>query len=250
MALPVAGGFLKISSRVDKISSRPDYFGCRLNFFCVRLHLENYKDQREREYMRMKEEEQNIIRLLKQGHNAAYKYIYDHHYTLLCSISYEYLKDDFLAETIADDTIFHLWERRDYLDITTSLRSYLVRAVRNRSINHLNMERERREVSFSSLDMNEENLNYYSEEIEYPLAVLLENELENKIIQAIENLPEDCRKVFKMSRFEEKRYDQIADELGISVNTVKYHIKNALSRLNGDLSQYLIVLFYFWMFVQ
>lgn len=48
MALPVAGGFLKISSRVDKISSRPDYFGCRLNFFCVRLHLKNYKDQRER----------------------------------------------------------------------------------------------------------------------------------------------------------------------------------------------------------
>lgn len=208
------------------------------------------KPQRSEREQEMKEEEQNIIRLLKQGENLAYKYIYDHHYTLLCSIGYEYLKDDFLAETIADDVIFHLWERRELLDITTSLRSYLVRAVRNRCINHLNLEREKREVSFSAIGCNEAHILDYSEAIEYPLAVLLENELENKITQAIENLPEDCQRVFKMSRFEEKSYEQIANELGISVNTIKYHMKNALSRLSNDLSKYLIVSLYFQLFFQ
>jgi RNA polymerase sigma-70 factor (ECF subfamily) len=68
---------------------------------------------------------------------------------------------------------------------------------------------------------------------------LLENELEEKINQSIENLPEDCRNVFKKSRFENKRYEQIAAESGISVNTVKYHIKNALAQLKKDLSDYL-----------
>ena len=93
-----------------------------------------------------KEEELHLIHSLKSGDNQAYKYIYDHHYTLLCKIAYEFLKDDFLSETIVDDAIFHLWEIRETVNITTSLRSYLVQAVRNRCINYLNLEREKREV--------------------------------------------------------------------------------------------------------
>ena len=99
--------------------------------------------------MMEKEEELHLIHSLKSGDNQAYKYIYDHHYTLLCKIAYEFLKDDFLSETIVDDAIFHLWEIRETVNITTSLRSYLVQAVRNRCINYLNLEREKREVRFS-----------------------------------------------------------------------------------------------------
>ena len=60
-----------------------------------------------------KKEELHLIHSLKSGNNQAYKYIYDHHYVLLCKIAYEFLKDDFLAESIVDDIIFHLWEKRD-----------------------------------------------------------------------------------------------------------------------------------------
>ncbi|MDR3262144.1 MAG: RNA polymerase sigma-70 factor, partial [Tannerella sp.] len=101
--------------------------------------------------MMRKEVEQKIIDLLKQGDNTAYKYVYDHYYTLLCAIAYEYLKDGFLCESMVDDLIFHLWEKRTTLEITTSLKSYLVRAIRNRCINYLKLERERREVTFSSM---------------------------------------------------------------------------------------------------
>jgi RNA polymerase sigma-70 factor (ECF subfamily) len=152
----------------------------------------------------VKEEEQKIIGMLKQGHNAAYKYIYDHYYTLLCAIVYEYLKDSFLSEIMVDDLIFHLWEKRETLEITTSLRSYLVRAIRNRCLNYLKLERERKEVTFSSIDTKEHEIMQYSESPEYPLAVLLENELEEKINQSIENLPENCRNVFRKSRFEKQ----------------------------------------------
>jgi RNA polymerase sigma-70 factor (ECF subfamily) len=187
----------------------------------------------------MKSDEQEIIRLLKLGDNSAYKYIYDHHYKLLCAIAFEYLKDDFSAQTTVDDLIVHLWEKRESIKITTSLRSYLVRAVRNRCINYLQLEREQREVTFSSIAPHEYESIHSSEAFDHPLATLLAKELEDKIMFAIENLPEECRKVFKMSRFEDKRYEDISCELSISVNTVKYHIKNALARLNNDLSELL-----------
>ncbi len=74
----------------------------------------------------------------------------------------------------------------------------------------------------------------------YPLGVLLERELEEQITASISKLPKECRVVFQKSRFEEKRYEEIACELGISVNTVKYHIKRALSLLKLDLGKYLL----------
>lgn len=189
-----------------------------------------------------KEEELHLIRTLKSGDNQAYKYIYDNHYVLLCKIAYEFLKDDFLAESIVDDIIFHLWKKRETLEITTSLRSYLVQAVRNRCINYLNLEREKREVRFSVIDQQNKWLNTHFASDDYPLAKLLENELEQEIKNAIDRLPNECRIVFQKSRFEEKQYEQIAEELGISINTVKYHIKNAISRLSADLSKYLLIL--------
>lgn len=188
-----------------------------------------------------KGDEKQLIHSLKKGDNQAYKYIYDNHYTLLCKIAYEFLKDDFLAETIVDDIIFHLWEKRDTIEITLSVRSYLVQAVRNRSINYLNLEREKREVRFSVINEHNEWQSSVFLSDDYPLATLLEKELEQEIQNAINRLPEECRNVFNKSRFEDKRYEEIAEELGISTNTVKYHIKNAIARLNNDLQEYLIL---------
>ena len=194
----------------------------------------------------MKPEEHKIIHLLKLGDNIAYKYLYDHYYVLLCSIAFEYVKDYFLAGTIVDDLIFNLWEKKEHLEIK-SLQSYLVRAVRNRCINHLHLEREKREIAFSAMNIQDKKKIVSSEAFEYPLAILMESELEDKIAQAIENLPEECKRVFKLSRFENKRYEEIAQDLGISVNTVKYHMKNALSRLHKELAGYLILFICCWL---
>ena len=80
---------------------------------------------------------------------------------------------------------------------------------------------------------------------ETPLTSLLERELEEKIEEAIRNLPKETRAVFTKSRFEHKKNEEIAEELGISVNTVKYHMKRALSILHNDLGKYFVFLFLF-----
>lgn len=94
--------------------------------------------------------ERIIIEQLKRGNEEAYKYLYRHHYALLCHIAREYVGDDFLAETLVGDVIFHLWEIHEALDIQVSLRSYLVRAVRNHCMDYLSSKKERTEVAFSS----------------------------------------------------------------------------------------------------
>ena len=132
--------------------------------------------------------ERIIIEQLKQGNEEAYKYLYRHHYALLCHIAREYVGDDFLAETLVGDVVFHLWEVHETLDIQVSLRSYLVRAVRNHCMDYLSSKKERTEVAFSSIP--EEGEMRYLLSDDYPLGSLLEHELEEEIHHAIRNLPE------------------------------------------------------------
>lgn len=194
----------------------------------------------------MEHTETLIVEQLKIGNEDAYRYIYDRHYALLCHIANGYVKDQFLSETIVGDTIFHLWEIRETLEISVSIRSYLLRAVRNRCINYLNSEWEKREIAFSFLMPGEMTDDKITVSDSHPLGTLLERELEEEIYKAIDKLPNECRRVFDKSRFEGKSYEEISQELGISVNTVKYHIKNALASLQTNLSKYLITLLLFF----
>ncbi len=188
----------------------------------------------------MDREEQKIVEQLRRGDNQAYKHIYDRHYVLLCRIAYGFLRDDHLAETVVSETIFHMYEIRERLQINVSLRSYLISAVRNRCINFLNLEYHRKVTKFSAIRDYETWGCLIADKDEYPLGSLLERELEHEIHEAIEKLPDEAKRIFKMSRFESKSYKEIAGELDISVNTVKYHIKNALGRLAKDLDKYLL----------
>lgn len=188
-----------------------------------------------------------MIKELKQGDEKAFKYIYDSHYVLLCRFACQLLEDSSLAEEIVDDAIFYLWEHRADIDITYSIRAYLMRAVRNRCLNELNSLSHRKELRFSSfmLPENMEFLDSVFVEDDHPLGTLLEQELEEKLSQCIEDLPKECRAVFKKSRFEQKKYEEIAGELNISVNTVKYHIKNALASLQKHLADYMKLLIFY-----
>lgn len=187
----------------------------------------------------MEQTEALIVEQLRQGKERAYKFLYDQHYQILCHVASQYVKDDFLAETIVGDVIFHLWDVRQSLDITTSIRSYLMQSVRNRCMDYLKSQYNQRELAMSSLGLLDFPVINYIKGDDYPLGRLLEQELEGEIMKAIGRLPDECRRVFRLSRFEERKYEEIAKELDISVNTVKYHIKRALALLHEDLSKYL-----------
>lgn len=190
--------------------------------------------------------DQIILEQLKQGKSEAYRYIYKHYYALLCHIASEYMHDDFLAETIVGDIIFHMWERRESLDIHTSLRSYLIKSVRNRCLDNLELKRNQVEMPFSSLQGDEESMELYVIDDHYPLDRLLGQDLEQTLKEAIDKLPKESKKVFLLSRFENKKYEEISKELDISVNTVKYHIKKSLGLIRLSLDKYLLPLLLFF----
>lgn len=194
--------------------------------------------------------EKQLIEELRCGNESAFRRIYDRHYVPLCRFADLFLHDTSLSEEVVDDAIFYLWEHRSEMEITYSLRAYLMKSVRNRCLNELNSLAHREELQFSSFSLpeNVEFLDTLFIEKDHPLGYLLEQELEEELERSIEALPEECRVVFKKSRFEQKKYEEIARELNISVNTVKYHIKNALAFLQKRMSGYLklLVWYIFW----
>ena len=188
--------------------------------------------------------EEQILERLRKGDEKAFRHIFDKYYNLLCRFANQILNDSSLSEEIVDDAIFYLWEHRADIEITHTVRAYLLRSVRNRCLNEINSLSHRTEHYFSTYisDDNLEFMDTLFSDSNHPLGMLIEQELEDELMRSIELLPEECRKVFKKSRFEQKKYEEIAQELGISVNTVKYHIKNALAHLNTHLSEYLKIL--------
>lgn len=182
-----------------------------------------------------------IISRLYKGDEDAFRYIFDNEYGLMCSFANRMLHDRTMAESIAGDVIFNLWESHERLKITSSLRSYLLGAVRNRCINELKSRMKRLSATNASLNIREEMemLDVIFTDDSQPLGTLLEQELEEQISHCISLLPKECRKVFEKSRFEGLSYKEIASELKISTNTVKYHIKQALSILHSNLDVYL-----------
>lgn len=182
-----------------------------------------------------------LVEQLKQGNEDAFRYIYEHHYALLCRFANRMLGDMAIAEEIVDDAIFYLWEHRTEVEITHSVRAYLMRAVRNHCLNELNSLRHRTEMVSSSFFLPE-NIDFLDKifvEESHPLGHLLEQELESELRRGIAELPDNCRTVFLKSRVEQKKYEEIAADLNISVNTVKYHIKNALTMLQQRMGKYL-----------
>ena len=187
----------------------------------------------------------NVMIYLREGNEYAFRFIFDKYYDFLCMVADSYLRDEYISETIVGDIIYNLWEIKESVDIKYSLRSYLVRSVKNRCINYLQQEYVQREVSINQYEDKAAIEELFFIESKHPLESLLEQELENKINEVINELSPECRAVFKMSRFDGMKYEEIASELNISVNTVKYHMKNALGKLRLELKDYILSILVF-----
>ena len=198
----------------------------------------------------MEIQEEQLISQLTDGAEQAYKYIYDHYYVSLCHLANKYLQDGSQAEMIVGDAIFHLWEIREKVQIKTSLLGYLINSVRNRSLNYLALARVRCEVPMSRLVTASgfEQAGHATSK-DHALESMYQKELNQELEKALGSLSTECKTVFLKSRLEEKKYEEISQELGISVNTVKYHIKNALRLLRERVHQYpaiFVLLFLFF----
>lgn len=182
--------------------------------------------------------EELIISGIISGSDPAYKYLYDNYYRQLCVFANCYVNDMPMAEMLVGDVIYHIWETRQRLEIKSSLRNFLLTSVKNRCLNHINQLSRQETHKTELLEILKSRENDYESQKNYPLAELLEKELEGKIEESLASMPSLTRKIFEMSRYSNLTYPEIAEKAEVSVDTVKYHMKSALARLRKDLREY------------
>lgn len=151
-------------------------------------------------------------------------------YRFLCLIAFRHVGDMDIAKDMVQDFFLDFWNRRDRLSIQTSLAAYA-----SRSIQYLCMAYKNKQKSTVSLD--EHPLEIAGLDAEDELNQLLKNEtMHDRLTLAIEKLPSERKKIFILSNKDGLTYQQIADRLGISVNTVKTQIKKAYAFIREDMN--------------
>lgn len=179
--------------------------------------------------------EKEIFSLIQKGNVYAYELIFRRYYISLCEFATRFVYQPEAAEEIVQNVFLILWEKKESLSISISLKSYLFRAVYNHCNNHLSHLKIRNKyLSFSRETLLKKN---YSDPV---LENLAYKELNDQITAAIEQLPAACKNIFKMSRYEGMKYAEIASSLNISVKTVETQISRALTRLREELKEYLV----------
>jgi RNA polymerase sigma-70 factor (ECF subfamily) len=144
------------------------------------------------------------------------------------------VKDFETSKEIVQDAFISLWEKRETIDMSRPVKSYLTMVIHNKCTNYLRDNRK-----FDPFILNIENL---LEVPEYDGAdILVEEELKLKIDASILELPEKCREIFVLNRYENLKYLEIADKLQISVKTVETQMSKALQHMRIRLAEFISV---------
>ena len=147
------------------------------------------------------------------------------------------MQDKDVAEDLAQDSFFVLWEKRDEIQI--SVKSYLYRIAINKSFNHLQKSKKFVETKDGDLTEFESSENTTENQVNLVYA-------ENEVKQAIDSLPPACRAIFVMSRMDEMSYKEISESLEISIKTVENQMSKALRILREKLLMILVIFFAFY----
>ncbi len=175
--------------------------------------------------------ESALLESLRLGHEAAFDTVFRMYYQPLCRYAQRMLEgdpDD--AEEIVQQTFVKLWEQRERLDIQWTLKAYLYKMVHNRCLNWIRDHRSRQ----APLEIQED-----ASAASGAADQLHGDDLQRAMAAALDKLPPQCRKIFELSRFEELKYREIADQLDLSVKTVEVQMGKALRLLRSYLSDFL-----------
>jgi len=179
-----------------------------------------------------------LLLTLQAGDITAFEMIFKTYYQSLCNYAYSFVHDRDEAEEIVQSTFLSIWEKRDNISIHTGVKPYLYAMVRNASLNVLKHEKIKQQHATVELAVAERSSESVSRTV-------MASELEDRIQKALTKLPEQCRLVFKLSRFEELKYAEIAEQLNISVKTVENQMGKALKIMREQLKDYLPLLIVF-----
>lgn len=164
-----------------------------------------------------------------------FEQIFREHYSVLAGFALKYLHDPDLSEEIVQEMFSNLWIKSDVIEVRTSIKSYLYGAVRNACLNYIKHQK------------IEEK---YADHVKLTISSVKEtdflelDELQQRIAEAMDKIPDKCREIFELSRYEGKKYKEIAEELGLSQKTVENQMGKALRILRDELGDYLPALWW------
>jgi RNA polymerase sigma-70 factor (ECF subfamily) len=179
-------------------------------------------------------EENILLETLRKGDAKAFENLFQIYYRPLCVFVSRMLQDDAEAEEVVQDFFVKLWERRDRIEIETSVKNYFFRSVKNLSLNRIKHEQIRLKHAQHVVADSETN-DYDDHFIEVDLAQAIE--------KSISELPVKRREIFRLSREEGLKYREIAEKMNISVKTVEVQMGLAIKTLREKLKKYTTFLF-------
>jgi RNA polymerase sigma-70 factor (family 1) len=186
-------------------------------------------------------DDKTTIEALRQGNRNVFDALFRAYYEPLCNYACSIVDANMdVAEDIVQERFFKLWEKREETDIRYSVKAYLYKMVYNACLNHIRHEKTQAKYKLYNAIYVEQNPTVQAEGA---------YDIQENVQKAIASLPEQCRHVFELNRFEELKYREIADLLGISIKTVENHIGKALRIMREKLSEYMIVLMFVMLYL-
>lgn len=183
----------------------------------------------------IKIEERILTDKIKKGDSSAFSVVFTRYYADLVMFANIFIRDKETSEEIVQDVFIKLWENRNKITITTSLKSFLLKSVQNKCIDRLRHLKIR--DKYQSL-VSEHPLLFENKTEDY----ILHSELEKNLEIALKKLPDEISNTFLLSRFEGFTYNEIAEKLDISVRTVEVRVSKALVLLRDCLKDYLFTM--------
>ncbi len=181
--------------------------------------------------MHSSQDDKIILEKISKGDMQAFHVLFSRYFSDMCNFLLLYLHSKELCEEVALDIFTYVWERRDSIQIRTSVRNFLFSAARNKAVSQYRKEQQK---IFSDLSAGELLLT----ETDHSEFLLENKELHEIIRKAIDNLPEKSRLIYQMAWEEDLSYKEIAAQLNLSVKTVENHVGIALRKLRESLKPY------------
>jgi RNA polymerase sigma-70 factor (ECF subfamily) len=179
------------------------------------------------------EEKQSAnITSINIAEEAGFEQVFKAHFKALHAYAAIMLRDEVAGEEVVQNMFLKLWVKRNEMQFDTSLKAYLYKWVHNLCLNHIKHEKVR--------SAHRDYVAYTSRvESGNPDENLVHSQLKEKLQEALNELPEGCRTIFQMSRFEELKYREIAEQLDVSIKTVENQMGKALKLLRLKLVDFL-----------
>lgn len=167
------------------------------------------------------------LELLKQNDQKGLEFLFDKYYDSLCRFAYLYYPNQSATEDIVSEFFIKLWERRDWIDITQSVKAYLFRGVHNGVLNAKRALKHEDSIQDCNKLLESKDLNP-QEQLEFL-------DFQQQLDAYVNALPDRKKVIFELKLFSDLSNQEIASLLGLSINTVKNQLCAALKNIRSNL---------------